>query len=81
MSDASINLQWKGTDACFDLFCPTEGCPGSHFDTRMPTAPFVRCICGQIYKLPHGIKVEPVSDEEFEASGWPEAELPIEEFE
>lgn len=48
MSEASANVQWKGTDACMDVYCPCGR--RSHFDGMF--AYFVRCACGKVWQVP-----------------------------
>ena len=50
-------IQWKGTDACLDLYC-TCG-EQFHFDGMF--AYELTCgHCGQTYELPHMLQVQPV---------------------
>lgn len=46
MSEARANVQWKGTDACMDVYCPCGR--QSHFDGLF--AYFVRCACGKVWQ-------------------------------
>lgn len=44
-----VFIQWKGTDACFDLRCECDTL--SHFDTDY--AYYIRCPkCRVVYKMP-----------------------------
>ena len=59
MSDApNVFLQWKGTDACMDFWCP---CGAEwHFDGYF--AKELTCgACGQTWELPHDLTPEPVT--------------------
>lgn len=50
-------IQWKGTDACLDVYC---GCGGQfHFDGYF--AYELTCgRCGQTYELPNTLRIHPV---------------------
>jgi hypothetical protein len=50
-------IQWKGTDACLDLYC-TCG-EQFHFDGYFAVE--LTCgDCGQTYELPHMLRIQPV---------------------
>lgn len=56
----SVFVQWKGTDACIDFYCPC-GYHG-HFDG--PFAYGLRCRnCGRAWTLPHTLGLIPDPDE------------------
>jgi hypothetical protein len=55
------SLQWKGTDACMDLYC---GC-GAHFHIDDSFTYYVRCPhCKQLFAVGSYIKLVPLTDPE-----------------
>ena len=56
---AEAFIQWKGTDVCFDFWCPCGG--GGHFDGYF--AYTVKCSdCGAVYEMPSHVyprRIEP----------------------
>lgn len=59
-SDASMFIQWKGTDACIDFTCGAcnENC---HFDGYF--AHYLRCPCGAVYEMGTQVIARRVTDE------------------
>lgn len=57
-----IFLQWKGTDACMDVYCLCG--EHLHFDGYFAYA--VQCGgCKQIYELPYFLQMKPVETTEY----------------
>ena len=47
-SDASMFIQWKGTDVCLDFYCPC----GAHGHLDGSFAYNVRCpMCGSVFEM------------------------------
>ena len=46
-TDATMFIQWKGTDLCMDLYCPCGD--GPHIDSEF--AYYVECGCGKVYQM------------------------------
>lgn len=65
-SEASMFIQWKGTDVCVDFICAcgTQG----HFDGYF--AHYLRCpTCGAVYQMGTQVIVRRISDEEAAVAG------------
>lgn len=60
-SDASMFIQWKGTDLCVDFTCGAcnENC---HFDGMF--AHHLRCPCGAVYELGTQVIARRLPDDE-----------------
>ena len=57
---ATVFIQWKGTEACFDLTCECGN--RAHFDTDF--AYYVRCpACERVWQMPTTQGVEPADDD------------------
>lgn len=60
-TDATMFIQWKGTDVCLDFTCPC-GADG-HFDGDFPY--FLRCpSCGSVYEMGTQVKARLLAPEE-----------------
>lgn len=61
IQEATVFLQWKGTDACFDFTC---SCGNSgHIDADF--AYYIECgSCGQIWRMPCDLIATPVDRSE-----------------
>lgn len=65
MANAEINLQWKGTDACYDFYCPCgmdddDLGLGNHCDGLFQQW-FACSGCGRVWCLPNRIAAVEVS--------------------
>jgi hypothetical protein len=59
-------IQWKGTQVCMDVHCVC----GEHTHIDAEFAYYVRCgSCRQIYRMGGDVRLVPVSQDEFDASG------------
>lgn len=58
-SDASMFIQWKGTEICLDFYCPC----GAHGHLDDSFAYFVKCPeCGQVYEMGTQVIAKKVDD-------------------
>ena len=58
--NASVFIQWKGTNACFDFTCPCG--EAAHFDVYF--AYYVHCsACGRTWRMPETLSMVRVPHE------------------
>ncbi len=67
-------IQWKGTEACLDVYCTCGG--QFHLDTEMPTATALRCGgCRQLWQLPEFLPLSAVGEDHWAAEWAPIGEV------
>lgn len=72
-----VFIQWKNTSACFDFHCVcgAKDDHADHLDADAPTPGFIRCPhCGQLYRLPDTLALEPVPEDALEGASAVDAE-------
>lgn len=61
IGQADVFLQWKGTDACFDFYCPCG--TTQHIDAQF--AYYVKCPrCDVVYQMPYNLIATPVASDD-----------------
>lgn len=70
---STINIQYKGTNTCLDLSCPS--CDGfTHYCVEMPFSGVVSCSkCKALWRLSPSIEIRPgiIEDRPYAAHGTP----------
>jgi hypothetical protein len=55
--EASVFIQWKGTDLCGDFRCSC----GAHHHIDSDFVYGIKCTCGRMWQMPHTVAVIPIA--------------------